>query len=163
MIAPAVQKVLRLRLPHREEGQSIITLALAMLFFMSLLAVIGDTLFVYWQRRDLQNTADAAALAGAQQLPLDAAAAEADAEQWALENISDLAADKIEPQVFTTAFPDDTIRVTVKKNAKSSAIPRSPRKQRPRCALGNCPARGLSLLASATARIPMLPGPASSG
>jgi hypothetical protein len=53
---------------QREESQSIVTLALMSLFILAILAVVLETSAVYIQRRNLQNAADAAALAGAQEL-----------------------------------------------------------------------------------------------
>ncbi len=130
---------------HDENGQSIVTLALASLFFLALLVVGADTAFVYFQRRDLQNTADAAALAGAQELNGLAASetpAELAAADWADKNLGGLTF--FEP-VVTENYT--TIQVTVKKNASSL--------------LGTFGFGEPEISARATARIaaPYLPGP----
>lgn len=88
------------RLPHRfaaridrEESQSIVTLALMSLFILAILAVVVETSAVYIQRRNLQNSADAAALAGAQELngyDTGEAPAIAAAGAYADENLSNL-------------------------------------------------------------------------
>jgi len=78
-----------------EESQSIVTLALMSLFILAILAVVVETSAVYIQRRNLQNAADAAALAGAQELNGYAASeapAIAAAEAYADENLPDLLA-----------------------------------------------------------------------
>lgn len=78
---------------QREESQSIVTLALMSLFILAILAVVVETSAVYIQRRNLQNAADAAALAGAQELnglAAGEAPAIAAAEAYADDNVSDL-------------------------------------------------------------------------
>jgi Flp pilus assembly protein TadG len=66
-------------------------------------------------RRQLQNAADAAALAGAARLPGDASGATADANTWATRN--GLSSSEVSSvQVTTTNFTDDTINVTVHRN-----------------------------------------------
>ena len=51
-----------------ERGQSIIIVALAMVVLLGFTAVAVDAGYLFFQRRHLQNTADAAALAGAREL-----------------------------------------------------------------------------------------------
>jgi len=78
---------------HREESQSIVTVALMSLFILAILAVVVESSAVYIQRRNLQNAADAAALAGAQELnglAAGEAPAIAQAEAYAGDNVSDL-------------------------------------------------------------------------
>jgi len=70
-----------------EEGQTIPTVALMMLFILAIVTVVADTGFVWMQRRNLQNSADAAALAAAQQLPSTDADAEAKAVEYANKNV----------------------------------------------------------------------------
>ena len=53
---------------HNESGQTIVTVALLTLFIVAILAVVVESGSVYIQRRNLQNAADAAALAAAQEL-----------------------------------------------------------------------------------------------
>jgi hypothetical protein len=78
---------------HREESQSIVTLALMSLFILAILAVVVESSAVYIQRRNLQNAADAAALAGAQELngyDTGEAPAIAAAQAYADENLPNL-------------------------------------------------------------------------
>ena len=50
------------RLRDFEHGQIVPIVAFGVLFMMALLSVAGDAGFVWMQRRNLQNSADAAAL-----------------------------------------------------------------------------------------------------
>lgn len=93
MLARALQRAM-VRV-EREESQSIVTLALMSLFILAILAVVVETSAVYIQRRNLQNAADAAALAGAQELngyASSEAPAIAAAQAYADENLPDLLA-----------------------------------------------------------------------
>ena len=76
-----------------EESQSIVTLALMSLFILAILAVVVETSAVYIQRRNLQNAADAAALAGAQELnglPSGDEPAKEKAKKYAADNVDGL-------------------------------------------------------------------------
>src|SRR5207244_8786379 len=66
-------------------------------------------------RRQLQNAADAAALAGAQRLPDYASVARTDAGIWAGKN-GIASPDTVTTTVRTTSITDDTIQVTVTRN-----------------------------------------------
>lgn len=62
-------KLLKLRLPKNEEGQSVVIVALFLFFvFMGFAALTVDGTVIYLHRRQLQNIADAAALGAAIQL-----------------------------------------------------------------------------------------------
>ena len=65
----------KLRGLNNERGQAIVTIALMSVFILAILGVVADTGYVWLQRRNLQNAADAAALAAAQKLPGDQAEA----------------------------------------------------------------------------------------
>ncbi len=95
-----------------ERGQMIVTVALLSVFLMILLAIVVETAFIYIQRRNLQNAADAAALAGAQRLPDDPGGAIADAKAWAAKNVEGLTYN--EAEVFDG---NRAIRSVVKKPA----------------------------------------------
>ena len=98
-----------------ESGQAIIFLAAGALFFLAMIVVVADSSMVWWQARNLQNTADAAALAGAQELDGTAtseAPAVAAANEWIDKNISELTSSSIEVSEGYTR-----IRVTVQKNS----------------------------------------------
>lgn len=94
------------------------TLALMSLFILAILAVVIETSSVYIQRRNLQNAADAAALAGAQELngyELTEAAAIAAAETYAANNVSDLEdVDAIVSEEYTQ------VEVEVRKKAATA-------------------------------------------
>jgi hypothetical protein len=69
------------------------------------------------ERRELQNAADAAALAGVQELPYSSAEAEARAQEWAINNGVNLAEGELEAiQVTTTYAANDTITVRVQRD-----------------------------------------------
>jgi len=95
-----------------QRGQMLLTAALAMAVLLGFTAMAIDVGLAYQDRRDLQNDSDAAALAGAQHLPLNPIAAEDAAEQWLIKN-------GVEPaqitsiEVQSTFVANDTIRVEV--------------------------------------------------
>ena len=96
-----------------ERGQAIVltTFALVMIFGMS--ALVLDVGHWFRDKRRLQGTADAAALAGAQQLPDDPIGAKNQALNYANQNGVDVAgADII---ISSTAAPNDTISVKAKR------------------------------------------------
>ena len=71
----------RLRLRSREDGQTVVLAVIAMVALLALSAFAIDVGYVYYAHRSLQASADAAALAGAEQLP-NASAATATAQQY---------------------------------------------------------------------------------
>ena len=71
----------RLRHRSREDGQTVVLAVVAMVALLALSAFAIDVGYAYYAHRSLQASADAAALAGAQQLP-DASAATATARQY---------------------------------------------------------------------------------
>lgn len=76
----------------QDDSGAILPMAGLVIVLLFIMAAIGVDLSLMSQRRqDLWNSADAAALAGASQLPDDAAAAESLARQYAADNDSDLA------------------------------------------------------------------------
>jgi len=76
----------RRRRRRREAGNVIIMAALFMAVLMGFGAMAVDVGVMMWQRRELQNVADAAALAGVQELPNDPSAAVAVATDYARRN-----------------------------------------------------------------------------
>ena len=110
---------LRRRFHRDEQGLVILLWALGFLGLLAFLAMVVETGFVYSERRELQNTADASALAGAQTLWAQNGLAEADAWTWATKNVPDL-----DPANFNaTVSGGRTITVTVGKNAESLFTP----------------------------------------
>ena len=74
------------RLHSEERGQTILTFAFLFVVLMGFTAKVVDAGVVYWNRRLLQNAVDAAALAGAGQLPNDPDAAIKGAVAYARDN-----------------------------------------------------------------------------
>jgi hypothetical protein len=64
-----------------ERGQVVVLLVVALLGLLGMVALVVDLGYLYWNQRALQSTADAAALAGAMELP-DRAKAEAVAKTY---------------------------------------------------------------------------------
>ncbi len=106
------------RLSRDESGQMVALWAIGVMFLFAILAISVETGFMYMERRNLQNAADAAALAGAQQLPGDTAGAMTAAISRAQANVSGLTGPNL-PQVSfsNTAFTNDTIDVAVHRTA----------------------------------------------
>lgn len=100
---------------REESGQALVLAALAMVVVLGMAALAIDVGMFLQERRDLQNAADAAALAGAVDLPGSPASAIADATTWAGQNgIGPGELDGV--TVSTTYVTDDTITVKVKRD-----------------------------------------------
>lgn len=97
-------------------GQSLVITVVAMTVLLGMAALAIDVGSWYKQKRDLQATADAAALAGAQALPDSTADAQALAIQYAAENGGTLGASGI---TFSSGgiTADDTINVSLSRPA----------------------------------------------
>ena len=92
-----------------ERGQAFVLTAVAMVMVLGMAALVLDVGNWFRDKRRLQGTADAAALAGAQQLPDNAAAAKAMALNYANQNGGDVAGANI---VITSVYQaNDTIAV----------------------------------------------------
>ena len=72
-----------INLLRRERGTITVIIAVGMVAFLGFTALVVDVGYLYFQRRDLQNAADAAALAAAWELPGDV---QAQADEYALKN-----------------------------------------------------------------------------
>jgi Flp pilus assembly protein TadG len=109
-----------------ERGQAFVLAAVAMVMCMGMAALVLDVGNWFRDKRRLQGTVDAAALAGAQQLPDDSAGAQAQALSYANKNGGDVAGADI---VITSQYQaNDTIRVKGQRNdpgifSKVIAIP----------------------------------------
>jgi hypothetical protein len=69
------------------------------------------------EKRELQNAADAAALAGVQELPNSPADAEARAQEWAANNGIDIGGGELESvEITATHVSNDTVRVRVQRD-----------------------------------------------
>lgn len=97
-----------------ERGQAFFLTAAVMLFVgLGMAALVLDVGNWFHDKRRLQGTVDAAALAGAQQLPDDSAAAQSQAQSYADKNGGDVAGSGI---VITSQYgPNDTITVDGKR------------------------------------------------
>jgi hypothetical protein len=96
-----------------ESGQAIVLTVLALIVLLGMAAFVLDAGAWFRTDRRLQGTADAAALAGAQDLPLNPALAIANAHDYAEKNGGDVALDDI--QIETTFSNGDTISVKAEK------------------------------------------------
>ncbi len=100
---------------RRESGQALVLAAAAMVVILGMAAMAIDVGMFLQERRDLQNAADAAALAGAPDLPASPGDAVADATAWAEHN--GIGAGELEGvTVSTTYVTDDTVTVQVKRD-----------------------------------------------
>ncbi len=98
-----------------ERGQALILAALGMAAFFGFVAMSIDVGMLLHERRSMQNSADAMALAGAAELPLDPVLAVSKAQAWATKNGIDAA--EIEAvEVRTRNFPNDSMYVRVRRD-----------------------------------------------
>jgi Flp pilus assembly protein TadG len=99
---------------QQEFGQGLVLGTLAMVAILGFAAMAIDVGLFLHERRDLQKAADAAALAGAAELPESPAEAEAKVHEWADKNGIDIAGGELElVEVTTTYVTNDTVRVQV--------------------------------------------------
>src|SRR2546422_7806217 len=92
---------------RRERGQTLLMFVLALTVLLGFTAMAIDVGLFFQDRRHLQNTADAAALAGAVELPLNTVGAKNRAEEWAANNGAPASEIKT-IEARTTDFPNDT-------------------------------------------------------
>ena len=98
-----------------ERGQSLVIVLIFMTALIGMAAAVLDVGSWYRADRKLQANADAAALAGAQELPESMAAAESAALTWADKNDGGVEAKNI--KFRSTVLPHDTIEVTADRPA----------------------------------------------
>jgi Flp pilus assembly protein TadG len=97
-----------------ERGQGLVLGALSMVVIMAFAAMAIDVGMFMQERRELQKAADAAALAGAQELPHSPGEALVRAEEWAESN--GIGGGEIESIDITSTYAtDDTITVSVER------------------------------------------------
>ena len=95
-------------------GQALVVFVLALAAILGFVAMTIDLGLVFEDRRHLQNTADAAALAGVAELPLQPLAARQKAQDWAANN--GVPASQIKKiEIRTTEVPNDTLYVELEK------------------------------------------------
>ena len=97
-----------------ERGQALVLFALALGVLLGFTALAVDVGIFLHQRRDLQNDADAAALAGAAYLP-NATVATQKSQDWAAKNFDDGNEVVKSIQVSTYRAPNDRIAVEVEQ------------------------------------------------
>jgi Putative Flp pilus-assembly TadE/G-like len=93
-----------------QRGQSLVLSLLFLTVLVGMAALVVDVGSWYRADRKLQANADAAALAAAQDLPANTAAAEASALEYAATNDGGLEAENV--KFRTTVVPNDTVEVT---------------------------------------------------
>jgi putative Flp pilus-assembly TadE/G-like protein len=98
-----------------QRGQTIVLSLIFLVVLVGMAALVVDVGSWYRADRKLQANADAAALAGAQELPLDTAAAQAAALDYADTNDGGLKAEDV--KFLTSSVPNDTIEVTTDRPA----------------------------------------------
>lgn len=98
-----------------EQGQALVLTTMLMTVVLAFAALVIDIGQLASNRRIIQNAADAAALAGAWQLPDDSGLAVDDAFAWAAQN--DVPAGEVtNASVLTTSVANDTMSVTVTRS-----------------------------------------------
>lgn len=102
----------RFRRLHDQHGSIALAWVMSLMGFLAFLTIVADGGLIAAERRSLQNAADAAALAGAQALPLAPATARADAHAWTEKNYPDL----VNSDAAVSADQTE-IAVTVRHNA----------------------------------------------
>jgi len=105
-----------LRAIGSERGQGLVLGALALFVVAGFAALAIDVGQAMHERRELQKAADAAALAGAGELPFSAGDALAIAQEWAEKNGIDVAGELSSVEVTSTHAPNDTITVQVERD-----------------------------------------------
>jgi hypothetical protein len=96
-----------------DRGQAVVIVVIALVVLLGMAAAVLDVGSWYREDRDLQATVDAAALAGAQELPEDSGAAAALADEFAEKNGGGLAA----VTFSSVAFENDVIAVEGEREA----------------------------------------------
>jgi hypothetical protein len=94
-----------------QSGQSLVLTVVALVSLLAMSALVLDVGSWYRAKRNLQSTADAAALAGAQVLPDDPTKAPGLADDYATKNASDLATKDY--SVSSNIVPNDRITVHI--------------------------------------------------
>lgn len=94
-----------------ESGAVLVIVSLCMLALMMITALAIDVGSIYRERRFLQTVADSAALAGAQELPVDVDGARSKAVEYASRCIADIDEYDVYVEVSSTLAPNDTIEV----------------------------------------------------
>ena len=97
-----------------QQGQTLLVAMLVMGVLCGMVALAVDVGLLFEDRRQLQNSADAMALAGVQELPMRPGTARQKAQDWATRNGIDSTQIKA-INVTTTNYPNDTLQVEVEE------------------------------------------------
>ena len=116
------QRVISRRRSSRRSGVALIYTALGLSSFLGVTALVVDMGNLYTRRAQAQRAADAAALAGALELPQGAAAADFQARQYALKNGYDAAKGEV-PRVDLIGSPPNQVRVHVQRQEPLFFLP----------------------------------------
>ena len=126
---------------YRQRGQLLIVAALAMAALVAMVAMTIDVGMLFENRRHFQNSADAMALAGADELPDNPGLAIQKAKSWGTNN--GVSSSQIEDlEVRTTSYPNDTLYVQLRGSSTGSS-PASWVRQAPMSAQKRPPASAL--------------------
>lgn len=106
------------RLLKKQDGSVVIIVALAMIMFLGILAIVADLGLLFLEKNRLSNGVDAAALAGIQELPMDKSAAIAVANDYISRNLKDL--DSTQVEVYDE---DKEMQVTCQKTVRFALAP----------------------------------------
>ena len=99
---------------RQQRGQTLLVAMLVMGTLCGMVALAVDVGLLFEDRRQLQNSADAMALAGVQELPMNPGAARVKALDWAARNGVDSSEIKA-INIKTTSYPNDTLQVEVEE------------------------------------------------
>lgn len=105
----------------RDDGAAALIVAVVIAFALfGVAATVADGGALYATKRTLQTTADAAALAGAQELPSDTAAARSSATYYLTQNTREPLVGTPQIDILSTYSANDTIRVTLVADAPAA-------------------------------------------
>jgi Flp pilus assembly protein TadG len=104
---------------HGEHGQSMVVFVLMMTALIGVVGLVIDGSNLQENRRKLQNAADAAAFAGAYDLPNSPGSATSDSLQWLTKNGSG-SSEVVSNSVSTNVFSNDTMTVSLRRNVPFS-------------------------------------------
>ncbi len=100
---------------NHEKGQALIVFTLGLAAFLGMVALVIDLGMLFQGRRGVQNSVDAAALAGARELPGNPPLAQSEATQWAQKN-GLKSSDKLTVLITSTYSANDTISVNIQRS-----------------------------------------------
>lgn len=103
-----------------EDGAVAILVGIALVALVGIIAYVADTGSIYHTRRSMQSAADAAALAGVQELPGNPGYAVEIATGYAVAQSATISSSDVSVSIESTIVPNDTIVVNVSDSDKST-------------------------------------------